>query len=160
MMRAAIIRDTMLFSLAVLVGVLASGCATPSTLLMNQQGQVIRCASSGWGYVGAPMAQLSHDRCVSDYKKLGYLELPDVRLGFVPEYLDTSIVVKSIVPGSPAQRVGLQAGDRIKTMDGTIVQTHRDLSTVLSAKRPGDQLIVVVERDGAVLEFAPIVEKR
>jgi len=49
-----------------------SGCATPSELLVNPQGRVMRCSAAGWGLIGAPLAYQSFDRCVADLERLGY----------------------------------------------------------------------------------------
>lgn len=52
--------------LAIIMLITLTACATPSTLLVNQEGRVQRCAAHGWGYVGAPMAGMIHSRCVED----------------------------------------------------------------------------------------------
>jgi GAF domain len=88
-----------------------AGCVTPSTLLINEQGQVVRCAAQGWGYVGAPMAQQIEASCVKDYRKLGYYGLPDVIVGFIFEPGSTRI--KSVTTGSAAEEVGIRAGDLV-----------------------------------------------
>ena len=52
-----------------------SGCTTPSTMLVNDQGQIMRCAASGWGWIGTPQALLIHQKCVDDLKSIGYVEM-------------------------------------------------------------------------------------
>jgi len=135
-----------------------AGCVTPSTLLINDQGQVIRCSAQGWGYVGAPMAQMAEESCVKDYKKLGYYELPDVAVGFIFEPGSTRI--KSVTTGSAAEEVGVRAGDLVTQIDGRAVRNNRDLADLLAHRKAGDMLVIDVTRGAETLEFRPVVRKR
>jgi len=54
--------------------------------------------------------------------------------------------VDEISAGSPAQSMGMRAGDRIQSIDGGVVQAD-DISAVISGS-DGRQLTVVVVRDG------------
>ncbi|MFT4211358.1 MAG: M50 family metallopeptidase [Microbacterium sp.] len=51
---------------------------------------------------------------------------------------------------TPAETAGLEAGDRIVSIDGTVVSTFADASAIIQASA-GQQLTLVVERDGAEL---------
>ena len=73
-------RKQILSPLAV-AAVLLAGCATPSTTLVNQDMQAIRCIASSSGRSGTPQVLANRDRCVREFKRMGYLELPDVVLG-------------------------------------------------------------------------------
>ena len=55
----------------------------------------------------------------------------------------------SIVPGSGAERAGLQAGDVLVRLDDTGLQAFSDLRALLDRHRPGDTLQLVYLRDGA-----------
>lgn len=56
------------------------GCANPNTMLVNPNtGEYRNCASSGWGYVGAPMAIMSHDSCVESLQSIGFVFVHDVK---------------------------------------------------------------------------------
>jgi S1-C subfamily serine protease len=57
--------------------------------------------------------------------------------------------ISSTVPGGPASRAGLQIGDVIKSIEGKRVGDPTQLSIVVAQKAPGDQVSVVVERNGA-----------
>jgi hypothetical protein len=54
----------------------------------------------------------------------------------------------SIVPGSGAERAGLQAGDVLVRLDDTGLQAFADLRALLDRHRPGDTLRLVYLRDG------------
>jgi S1-C subfamily serine protease len=56
--------------------------------------------------------------------------------------------VGDVVDGGPAERGGVRAGDRIVEIAGTPVRDTDDVSAVVNARRPGDEVRVVVERNG------------
>ncbi|HEY1328199.1 MAG TPA: RIP metalloprotease RseP [Casimicrobiaceae bacterium] len=60
-------------------------------------------------------------------------------------------LVDQVLPGKPAERGGLRAGDRILAIDGVDVHTPADVATLTNAK-PGEPLRFRYERDGTVLE--------
>lgn len=53
------------------------GCVSPSQWMVNNQGQKVRCASAGWGYIGAPLAVHAEHVCIEDYEKVGYRKMAD-----------------------------------------------------------------------------------
>ena len=57
-------------------------------------------------------------------------------------------VLGSVIAESPAQQAGLQAGDRITTIDGTDVSTWSDILKVVQGKKAGDTLEVAYTRSG------------
>lgn len=66
-------------------------------------------------------------------------------------------VIRSVIPETeagaptPASQAGLQPGDRVVALDGRAVDSWEELTEAISA-RPGEQVMVVVERDGTLLE--------
>jgi hypothetical protein len=54
-----------------------SGCATPSQWMVNNQGQHVRCAATGFGVIGMIAAKGMERSCVADYRKVGYREMAD-----------------------------------------------------------------------------------
>jgi len=69
-------------------------------------------------------------------------------IGYYPELLP---VIGAIEPG-PAQRAGMQVGDRLVEIDSRPVSTWEELVAVVS-RSPGQPLQVTVEREGARLSF-------
>jgi serine protease Do len=63
------------------------------------------------------------------------------------------VLVKEIYPGSPADRAGLVPGDVIRRLDHTEVAEMFDLSYELSAKLPGDNGVITIERATRLLEL-------
>lgn len=59
----------------------------------------------------------------------------------------------AVVPGSPADGAGLQAGDIITALGGRRVEESHDLATLLLPYRPGDVVALTVLRGGAELEI-------
>ncbi|RNL78210.1 S1C family serine protease [Halostreptopolyspora alba] len=54
----------------------------------------------------------------------------------------------SVDSGGPADQAGLEPGDLIVEFDGTTVRDSPDLLSLISDKRPGDEVSVSYERDG------------
>jgi putative serine protease PepD len=57
-------------------------------------------------------------------------------------------VVASVVPGSPADKAGLQKGDVITAIDGQPVKDPSGLSSAIAIKKPGDKVTLQIERNG------------
>jgi putative serine protease PepD len=57
-------------------------------------------------------------------------------------------VVRSVRPGGPGQRGGLQVGDVIVGMNGRRVDDPADVSAAIRGQAPGDTVTVQVQRDG------------
>jgi predicted metalloprotease with PDZ domain len=65
--------------------------------------------------------------------------------------------VLSVSPGSPAERAGVRAGDRVLAIAGQDARRAVDLADVL---RPGERVTLRVRRDQATKELAVTVAKR
>lgn len=59
--------------------------------------------------------------------------------------------VESVVTGSPAEKAGIKAGDRITAVDGTKLTLRRDLAQAISSHKVGDQVELTIDRDGSQL---------
>lgn len=80
-----------------------------------------------------------------------------VRLGVQMRTDGASVLVDKVVPGSPAEKVGIRAGDAFVSIDGVPVEEQGDVIIVIGGKKEGDTADVVVRREGAELTFAPIL---
>jgi S1-C subfamily serine protease len=82
-------------------------------------------------------------------------EAPPLRayFGSIPDYdsYDAGVRLAGVSPGSPAELAGLREGDVIVQFAGAKIQNIEDLTEQLSAKKPGDQVEIVVLRAGAPL---------
>ena len=68
--------------------------------------------------------------------------------------------VQTVVPGGPAERADLRPGDVIKKVDGRDVKDPTDVSAIVTAHRPGDEVEVEVDRSGQRVTVKAKLEKR
>jgi putative serine protease PepD len=61
---------------------------------------------------------------------------------------DGGVTVRALTSGGPAARGGLRQGDVIVEIAGEPVREADDISSAVNARRPGDELRIVVERGG------------
>lgn len=67
------------------------------------------------------------------------------------QYYAAGLYISDIISGSGAEEAGLQPYDRIVTADNTEVSDYTGLSAVLRNKKPGDNLELVIVRDGKTM---------
>ncbi len=63
------------------------------------------------------------------------------------------IYVVSVTSGSPADKAGLKAGDRIVSMDGTEIAQKSDLGTLMQEYSAGDSVTMTIARNGQMQEI-------
>jgi serine protease Do len=63
--------------------------------------------------------------------------------------------VRQVVPGAPADKVGIQPGDVVLSVNGKPVEGAVELRRTLAALRPGSSVILQVNRRGKLMEFKP-----
>lgn len=66
---------------------------------------------------------------------------------FVPTFRDLSPDIEVMVPGSPADKAGMQVGDRVIQVNGKDISTRTELLDAV-AKSNGQTLALVVRREG------------
>ena len=69
------------------------------------------------------------------------------------------IQVAEVVPGSPASKAGLRAGDIIYKVNDTLIQSFDDLSDIISASHVGDELRILADRNGEKVVVNAILEE-
>ncbi len=85
-----------------------------------------------------------------------------VYLGTVPNYSDQADGLKldGVRSGSPAERAGLRAGDVIVRLGATAVKNVYDYTYALGELRPGQEVDVVIRREGKETTLKVTPEKR
>ena len=68
------------------------------------------------------------------------------------------VYVESIQEDSGAEAAGIKSGDIITQIDNIKIRRFADLTGYISAKRPGDQVVVTIDRNGDFYEI-PVVLK-
>jgi len=85
-----------------------------------------------------------------------------VQFGTVPDFAHNAdgVRVESVVPGSPAEMAGIQAGDVLLEMNGEKVAGLGAFSDYLKTLAPGDTVTASVLRDAHMLSVAVTVTSR
>jgi hypothetical protein len=61
-------------------------------------------------------------------------------------------VISAVEEGSAAEKMGLEEGDIIRSLNGEAVGSFRELSRKIRDMKPGDQMTLTIERNGAEQE--------
>ncbi|MCS6801738.1 MAG: PDZ domain-containing protein [Chloroflexota bacterium] len=70
-------------------------------------------------------------------------------LGVVLNESNNQVTVRSVVPDSPAARAGIQANDRIVSINGQNVTTIAQVQNILNPLQPNAQVQIVLNRNNA-----------
>jgi len=86
-----------------------------------------------------------------------YEDLEDerVRMGIMMTAGEEGVIVKMVLDETPAALAGILKGDRLVSVDGLAVEEMSDVILVVNSKKPGDDITVVVLRDGEELTLTP-----
>ena len=87
------------------------------------------------------------------------IELPPAREGTYGITVLLPTKVGSADPGTPAEGIGLQRGDRISAVNGTPVATWSEMRDLISA-RPAESITLAWERDNVIMTSAIVPEER
>ena len=107
------------------------GFAIPSNLVKVLVPQLASKGKVEWGWLGVSIAEITDD-------DLGRLKLNEAR----------GVLIRSVMPGEPAEKGGIKANDVITAIDGTTLNTPRDLQRIVSASPVGKRIKVLVLREG------------
>ena len=70
------------------------------------------------------------------------------------------VVVNQVVPGSPAQKAGLEPGDLITEIGGKQIRTPGELIATIGHRSPGSELAITAFRGGEMEEFNATLAER
>ncbi|MBM3271421.1 MAG: trypsin-like peptidase domain-containing protein [Candidatus Sericytochromatia bacterium] len=128
--------------------------------LLNLRGQVIgvntAVAREGQG-IGFAIPVSTVMDVVPQLKAKGTVERPWLGVGVqdLPEErgkmffpADSGALVKEVTKGSPAEKVGLQAGDIILEVDGKKIHSASELIWAIARHKKGDTVKLLVSREG------------
>ena len=68
--------------------------------------------------------------------------------------------IAAVIPGSPAERAGLEAGDVIVSFAGASVASLEELAALLRAQSEGSEVEIVVRRGGERIELRAVLGRR
>jgi serine protease Do len=112
------------------------GFAIPSNLVKMLLPQLASKGRVDWGWLGVSIAEVTED-------DLGRLKLQEPK----------GVLVRSVMPGEPADKGGMKADDVILGIDGTRLESPRDLQRVVSSTPVGKRVRVVLMREGQETEL-------
>jgi len=112
------------------------GFAIPSNLVKMLLPQLASKGRVDWGWLGVAIAEVTED------------DVPRLKLR-EPK----GVLVRSVMPGEPADKGGVRADDVIMGIDGTRLETPRDLQRVVSSTPVGKKVRVVLLREGQETEL-------
>lgn len=70
------------------------------------------------------------------------------------------VAVRRVIPGSPAEKAGLVAGDVIAEIDGRAVAAAAEVVEIVGGRKPGETITVTVLRDGERLVLKATLARR
>ena len=68
-------------------------------------------------------------------------------------------VIATVFRNSPADKAGLKVYDVIRRIDDTPITSHDDVVNYIAKKRPGDKVILVIERQGTPMLVTVTLEE-
>ncbi len=113
------------------------GFAVPSRTAQNVVSELIETGQVRRGFVGLSLQDLT----------------PELARAMGAEGEEGAIVA-SVVPGGPAEAAGVMTGDIVQSIAGEPVTGSRELSRLVAAKQPGEEVPLVVSRAGEDVELS------
>ncbi len=78
-------------------------------------------------------------------------------IGVLGKKDDPAPIIETVVEGSPAEKAGVQVGDRIRKFQGAAIETFQDLILAVEGTMPGDRVRVELLRGDRVMEVTIVV---
>ena len=111
------------------------GFAIPANLVKMLLPQLATKGRVDWGWLGVSISEVTED-------DLDRLKLREAR----------GVLVRSVLPGDPADKGGVRTNDVIVGIDGARLESPRDLQRVVSSTPVGKRVRVVLVREGQETE--------
>mgnify|MGYP002625536561 CR=1 FL=1 len=98
----------------------------------------------------------------SELIEKGYISRPGIGIT-VSMHLDSEtgepidVYIASVTEGSPADRAGAKANDKLLMLDGEAFSTTDEFVEAVRGKKPGESIVLTVERDGQQLELTIVI---
>ncbi|MBI3636849.1 MAG: trypsin-like peptidase domain-containing protein [Candidatus Rokubacteria bacterium] len=112
------------------------GFAIPANLVKMLLPQLVAKGQVEWGWLGVAITEVGDE----DVEKLKLSEAHGV-------------LIRSVMPGEPADRAGVKANDVILALDGTRLEGPRDLQRVVASTPVGKRVRALVMRGGKPQEL-------
>ncbi len=129
---------------AIISGAQGLGFAIPINKARQIAQQLATSGQAQHAYLGIEMITLTPEVA----RQLG--NAPDVR---VPIKEEKGVLIVNVLPNSPADQSGLQAGDVILKMDGQSIRQSETVQQVVQNKTVGSPVNVEVSREGRTLSL-------
>jgi serine protease Do len=107
------------------------GFAIPANLVKSLVPQLATKGRIDWGWLGVSIAEVTDD----DIERLKLKE-------------PKGVLIRSVMPGEPADQGGLKPNDVVVALDNTRLETPRDLQRVVSSTPVGTKVTLRVLREG------------
>ena len=111
------------------------GFAIPANLVKMLLPQLATKGRVDWGWLGVSISEVTED-------DLDRLKLREAR----------GVLVRSVLPGDPADKGGVRTNDVIVGIDGARLESPRDLQRVVSSTPVGKRVRVILLREGQQTE--------
>jgi serine protease Do len=116
------------------------GFAIPINLVKGLLPQLASKGKVEWGWLGIGIAEI----CDEDMPKY---QLKEAR----------GVLIRNVVAGQPADKGGLKAEDVVLAVDGTQIESMRDLQRIIASTPVGRSVKVYVMRGGKETELDVVV---
>lgn len=117
-------------------GYMGVSFAIPIDLAANVAEQIKQTGSVQRGSLGVQVSNVTSEVAAG-------FKLPDTK----------GALVQEVLPGSPAQRAGIEPGDVIRAVDGTEIIASSELPPLVGGKTPGTKVRMSVLREGRTRDF-------
>lgn len=111
----------------------ASGLALATTLMAMQVADTMSSRSCTYRSAEITPVEVRNDH--------GFLGIRYV-------FADGVAQVDSVLPGTPAESIGIMQGDRVLSVNGDRIDSANELQELIFGARPGSRPTIVIERNG------------